>query len=164
MKKLLLLAAAAASMLVAAPVFAQDSRVVIDRDEEGMVEAGFQAGFPTGLSFKYWIERRNALQAGLAWQTAAGGWVANLDYLSHSESLVREADVKVPAYIGVGGRFIQFEDPDDTAFGPRIPIGVTAILQDVPISVFAEIAPAAEFGQGEPVFTADAAVGARLVF
>ena len=80
--------------------------------------------------------------------------------------MVDSPDIAIPFYVGLGGRFIQF-DRNDTALGPRIPIGVTALMKELPLSVFAEIAPAIEFEQQDnrdTTFTADAAVGARITF
>lgn len=165
----LILAVAVAVGSISAPAFAQDRAVVIeqqDADAHPDFEAGFQAGFPTGLSLKAWLDRTSAVAGAVSWLPGNDAWIANVDYLVHTRSMVDSPDIAIPFYVGLGGRFIQF-DRNDTAIGPRVPIGVTALMKEVPVSVFAEIAPALEFEQqddNDTVFTADAAVGARITF
>ena len=163
MKRLLTALVAAASLGWALPAAAQ-STVVIDDDEDALMEIGVTAGWPTGLSAKYWLDSRRALGAGLAWNPSAEGLTTNFDYLMHSGSLIESTEMHVPAYAGIGARVAQYDEDDEVVFGPRVPLGVTAIFDALPLSVFAEIAPTVEVGRDDPDVTADATLGARLVF
>lgn len=142
-----------------------DTRVVIERHEyEPRIEAGVQAGFPTGFTFKYWLDRRNAVDLAVARNFSTTGYSGNLDYLIHTRSFTGpESEVKVPVYLGAGARMIRFDD-GDTAIGPRMPFGIEAMMTRLPLAFFAEVAPTVELGAGDPTVTADAAVGGRLVF
>lgn len=164
MKRMLAAAIAAVSLAWALPAAAQ-SRVEVQEPGENLIEVGVSAGFPTGLSAKYWLDGRRALGAGLAWNPSADGLMINGDYLMHTRQSMIESDaMHVPVYAGVGGRIAQYGNDEGAVVGPRVPVGVTAVMEELPFSVFAEIAPVLEFGRGDPDVTADAAVGARLVF
>lgn len=165
MRKIIGAMAALGLAFAATPALAQDRTIIIEEeDARPDLEIGVQAGFPTGLSAKAWMTDNTAIQGAFAWQFGADAWTATLDYLLHSGDLTDSEELVMPIYIGAGARVIQFSD-DETAIGPRIPVGITAILQDAPLSVFAEIAPAFEFSDEDDTdFTADATVGARLYF
>lgn len=168
MKRTMFLAAVAAVVTAwAVPAAAQDSRVVIDREDEQMLEAGVIAGFPTGVSAKYWLDRRAAIQGAAAWSPGTGGLIGSVDALMHTKSLSSEEEISLPLYAGIGARVVEYDENTDNgewAVGPRIPIGVEAILRDLPVAFFAEVAPALEVGRGDPDVTGDAAVGARVIF
>lgn len=139
-------------------------RVIVTQEQAPRAELGLEAGFPSGLTGKYWINDKDAVQGGVSFLFPTDAFVMHADYLVHTPSLTDPSDeFKLPLYIGVGGRLISFHH-GDTAIGPRVPIGVEAIMKDVPISVFGEVAPALEVGSGPAVVTADASVGARVIF
>ncbi len=151
--------------LATANAATDNTRVVVERrDATPTIEAGVMAGFPTGFSFKYWMDSRSAHDLGISRNFATTGYMGNVDYLLHSVSLSgNDPNVRLPLYIGAGARLIRFDD-GDTGIGPRLPIGAEALLVQLPLSFFAEIAPAVEFTRGNSTVTADAGVGARLVF
>ena len=164
MKRILTAAVALLGLAWAAPAAAQ-SRIEVQEPGDNVIELGVSAGFPTGLSAKYWMDSRRAIGAGLAWNPSADGLLVHGDYLMHTRNSMVETDaMHVPVYAGVGGRIAQYSNDDGVVIGPRVPVGVTAVMEELPFSVFAEIAPVLEFGRGDPDVTADAAVGARLVF
>jgi hypothetical protein len=167
MKAVLTLALAALSIGFALPAAAQDTRLVIERDQEQMVEVGVIAGFPTGLSAKYWADRQLAVQAAAAFNPGTDGLNGSADALFHTASMAQDPEVFLPLYAGLGARVVEFDEgtaDGEWAVGPRVPMGAEAILRDLPVSFFAEIAPALELGRGDPDVTADAALGARVVF
>lgn len=164
MRRMLTAAIAAVTVAWAVPAAAQ-SRVEMQEPGENLIEVGVQAGFPTGLSAKYWLDSRRAIGGGLAWNPAADGLLVHGDYLMHTRNTILDVEgMHVPIYAGLGGRIAQYGNDEGAVIGPRVPLGVTAVMDELPFSVFAEIAPVLEFGRGDPDVTADAAVGARLVF
>lgn len=149
------------------PAAAQDTRVVIERQEGQLLEVGVIAGFPTGFSAKYWMDRKLGVQGAAAWNPATEGVTASADLLMHTESFAKGDEISLPLYAGLGARVIEYDEETENgvwAAGPRIPVGVEAILRDLPLSFFAEVAPTVEVGRGDPDVTADAAVGARVIF
>lgn len=153
-------------LALAAPAFAQDRVVIFDTDRDGpTAEIGLMTGYPTGITGKAWLDYNNAIGVGLGFVPATDSFIGNVDYLIHTDSLVGDS-ARMPFYIGLGLRGINYDDDgSDFAIGPRMPIGVTALFEQLPISLFAEIAPALEFdGDGNTVITADASIGGRVWF
>lgn len=146
------------------------SRTVVVREEVTyypVVEAGVQAGVLTGLSAKYWLSPYQGIAGGITWRFPDDGYSFNLDYVAHSFALrraMREPQgLRVPIYAGIGGKALRLSS-DEPVYGARFPLGVQGLFEDVPISVFAEVAPGAVFESEGPQFSADAGVGARVYF
>jgi hypothetical protein len=123
-------------------------------------ELGGILGFPTGISAKYWFNRRVSVDLAAAWAFEDGGsfevhsdLLYNLFFISTNYGLL-------PVYFGVGGAVYFTDDP---FAGVRIPIGVSYLLDEAPLSVFIEvvpiigIAPTSEFRFG-------GGIGARMTF
>src|SRR5690606_12634036 len=147
---------------------------------------GLELGAPFGLSGKYFLTESNALQFGLGaiyeHYYAGDGLHLYLDYLWHPVSLVSAQAFELPFYIGVGGRFWDFDycrGPDDrvcgyggSAFGIRIPLGISFDFNRVPLDVFFHIVPTLDFYRGDyhryydrgTHFGIDASVGVRYWF
>jgi hypothetical protein len=149
---------------------AQDRTVTIHQDFESYyptAEVGIQAGEPTGLSGKYWFSPWSALDMGLTWRFPKDGYSFNADYVAHSYVLRNSgnepAGAKIPLYAGAGVKALRLSS-DKPVLGARFPIGVDALLEAIPVSVFAEVAPGAVFEHEGPKFSADAGVGARVYF
>lgn len=167
MKRAMVVAAFAAVAAWALPAAAQETRVEIEREDEQLVEVGVVAGFPTGVSAKYWMNRTIGFQGAAAWNPGTEGLNGTMDALYHTESFSNDEEISLPLYAGLGARIVEHDRGDaasEWAVGPRVPLGVEAILRDLPVAFFAEIAPAVEAGRGDPDLTADAAVGARVIF
>lgn len=170
MKKVLgALGALVVAMGITAPAQAQERTIVVREEVRyyPTVEAGVQAGVLTGLSMKYWLNPYQGLQGGVTWRFPDDGYSFNLDYVAHSFALrraMREPQgIKMPLYAGVGAKALRLSS-DEPVYGARFPLGAQALFEEIPVSVFAEIAPGAVFESEGPEFSADAGIGARVYF
>ncbi|MBX2821743.1 MAG: hypothetical protein KTR29_18745 [Rhodothermaceae bacterium] len=101
--------------------------------------AGIIIGDPTGFTAKYWKNKENAYDFGLAWALGDNGSVLIYgDYIWHRFEITGEA--RTPLYFGVGAWF--GANDNRTGLGARIPLGVTHLFARDPIDVFFEIVPA----------------------
>lgn len=165
MKGIIVAIAASAAALAISSTASAQTRINIGQPTTAPpIEAGVQLGAPSGASFKVWLDPRSAVDLGVARNFWSPSYVMNGDYLLHSRSLLRNADfARLPVYVGVGGRVVRFDD-GTVQVGPRVPVGVEAMLTEMPLTFYAEVAPALEVGGGDTVITADADFGARVVF
>lgn len=123
--------------------------------------AGLMLGEPTGLSAKYWLSERGALDFGVAW--SFGNETAlhmHADYLFHEFDLVKVDDEPLIFYWG-GGVRLKFEN--QTKFGIRIPVGLAYELKRDPLEFFLELAPIVNLAPKTSA-SINAAVGARYYF
>lgn len=104
-------------------------------------EAGVILGEPTGLSGKWWFDNRSAVDVAAAWSFGdEGRFEVHADYLFHY--LYPDIPGELPLYFGLGPvLYIR----DDVVFGARLPIGVSYLFENAPLSAFAEIAPLVQF-------------------
>ena len=107
------------------------------------VGIGVIVGEPTGVSVKYWIDRTTAFDAAFAWSLAdSSPFQFHADYLIHGSSLnARSSEAKgsLPWYYGIGGRVKNIYN--ETHLGIRVPVGVTYLVSESPVDIFAEIVP-----------------------
>jgi hypothetical protein len=112
---------------------------------------GIILGEPTGLSAKYFISGRNAIDAALDFSFLDDAFYFQLDYIWHFGSLSRSA-TWLP-YVGVGGKVFIHDNHDDDdkhhhhhhdTLGIRVPLGIAFMPRSVPIDVFGEIVPGIE--------------------
>ncbi|MFL5814647.1 MAG: hypothetical protein ACJ763_13815 [Bdellovibrionia bacterium] len=117
---------------------------------------GVVLGEPTGITGKYWIDRRSAVDTTLSY-SFSDYFLVFADYLYHFPGAFGQTNEFVSAlnpYVGVGAEiFIQTQDTGNkdrtyfrsdqgsAGFGIRIPLGVEWRPVTVPLGVFAEIAP-----------------------
>ena len=130
--------------------------------QEHRIGAGVMLGEPTGPSVKYFLNQYNAIDAGLGWSFAGNNNVhIHSDYLWHNYELLRDlGEDRVPIYYGIGGR-VKFGG--DTRVGVRGPVGISYMLEQIPVDVFAEAGPVLDFTPSLRLgFTA--AIGARFWF
>ena len=136
---------------------------------------GLALGEPTGITGKYWFNRKNTLQFAVGWgYYPHGGGAIFCDYLYNVFPLVRAK--KVPfnllLYMGLGGKIGVWDrhdryDPDHTgvSIGLRIPFGVTMVFVRAPFEVFLELVPGLAFIHPEPFwFDFDGCLGGRFYF
>jgi hypothetical protein len=122
---------------------------------------GLELGEPTGLTGKYFLNDSNALDFGLgyiyhSYYYGDDGVHVYADYLWHPLSLVSAQAFELPLYIGVGGRFWDFDycyqrvcDYGGSAFGIRVPFGVAFDFNQVPLDVFISLVPVFDFISGD---------------
>ena len=128
-------------------------------ERPGNFGIGAILGGPTGISVKFWVSERNALDGALSW-TSSGSSHFHFDYLWHDFTRFKAKKGSLPLYYGVGGRF-NFDRKNK--FGVRGAIGVAYLFADVPLETFFEIVP---FLQLIPDTDAgmDVAIGIRYLF
>lgn len=134
---------------------------------------GVIAGEPTGVSLKYWLDGRHAVDAGIGWSFSENESLHfHADYLWHDFGLLRQGDLKgrLPMYYGVGAR-LKMENEgdghgsnkDDALLGARFPLGISWISSSAPVDVFLEIAPVLDLLPGTDL-SLNAAIGVRYWF
>lgn len=136
----------------------------VARSEHGGIGVGVVAGEPTGLSLKAWLNEESALDAGFAWSFSdRTSFHIHADYLWHNFNLLPVSTGEAPVYVGVGARIKFKDDNDDTRFGIRIPVGIAYHFPNVPVDVFAEIAPVLDVAP-DTEFDINGGVGVRYYF
>jgi hypothetical protein len=122
--------------------------------------AGVVFGEPTGLSAKYWLDSKRAIDGGLAWSFHKKGFLhVHADLLWHFPEVIRTS-VRLPLYAGIGGR-IRFDDPVHA--GVRIPVGIAWWVDGAPIDVFLEIVPILDLTPATE-FELNGGIGVRYFF
>lgn len=133
----------------------------IDYPQNERIGAGIIVGEPTGLSFKYWLTEKTALDAGFAWSFVdENAFQIQADYLIHNFSLIKVSEGKLPFYFGIGGRL---KLSHDVILSVRVPLGLAYIFRDEPIDIFLEIVPILDL-LPKTDFTISAAIGGRYFF
>jgi hypothetical protein len=116
---------------------------------------GLELGEPTGLNGKYFLSDSRALDFGVGYIYShyyyGDGVHLYADHLWHPVSLVSTPSLELPLYIGVGARFWDFEYCEriggdlfcdrGSAFGVRVPIGLSFDFNNVPIDIFVQLVP-----------------------
>jgi hypothetical protein len=98
------------------------------------VGIGIAIGEPTGPVFKCWLNRKNAVDAGIGFQK---NLVIYGSYLWHSWKIFPRIEKGLLAgYIGLGGRF-----GEKDTFGIRSVFGLDYLFENNPIELYLEIAP-----------------------
>ncbi len=111
-------------------------------DYVGRFGAGIQLGEPSGLSAKYWLNDKLAIDGAAGWSLYEhSDFYVQSDLLIHNFDLLPVPSGKFPVYIG-GGAFIRFRDEHhENQAGVRLPIGVDYLFDNAPVDVFVEFAP-----------------------
>ncbi len=135
---------------------------------------GLCLGEPAGVTAKYWLDERNALDAAVGYGFFPHKGVAvYADYLFNLHKPVRSGRVPFDLifYAGVGGKLGYWnhkhdgEDDSGLGVGVRAPFGLSMLLSRSPFEIFLEITPSIIFGAPDPVwFDFDACLGARFYF
>lgn len=138
----------------------QLERVDLDR----RFGAGLIIGEPTGASLKYYLSEKTAIDGAIGW-----GFHHETDLHLHGDYLWHFNDLfpsvsegHLSLYVGVGAR-VKFRDNDDDRVGIRVPVGLSYMLENVPVDGFVEVAPVIDFTPStRGGFTAG--IGARFWF
>jgi hypothetical protein len=122
---------------------------------------GVILGEPTGISFKTWLNKNQAIDAAAAWSFGGNdAFHIHGDYLFHNRTLLKFDRSTIPLYYGIGAR-LRFQD--DNKFGVRFPLGVTFFIREAPIDVFLELVPILNLAPATE-FDLNGAIGARYYF
>ena len=149
---------------------------------------GIMLGAPTGLSGKYFVGRSTAIDFGVGTiydYRDRRGFHIHGDFLWHPVSLASTHALELPFYIGVGARFLDGQrcyvyQPNGrcdyyyhgySAFGVRVPLGLSLDFNNVPLDVFFEVVPVLDFlTSRDPAydsavyFDVNGAIGVRYYF
>jgi hypothetical protein len=130
--------------------------------EPGNFGAGLIIGDPTGLTGKWWISERRAVDMSLGWDFSGKNdrVEVHADYLWQFPLDIAEMQGRLPLYIGVGGRLLTGHDAHA---GVRVPFGISYIFPRAPVEMFAEITPLMDLTPSTD-FGINAAVGVRFYF
>lgn len=131
---------------------------------------GLILGEPIGLSAKFWLDRGSALQFHLAWDFSDAGIGIYGDYLFHFD-VFDVSDFDLPLYVGGGLSYVTrnpgsrstSNNEPSSAFGLRLPLGITLLMHSLPLEFFGEIVPGLRLVPTTR-FNLDGAVGARYYF
>ncbi len=119
---------------------------------------GLELGEPTGITGKLFVSRNQAIDFGIGdlyhnYYVGGEGLHLYLDYLWHPVVLTKAEAFELPLYIGVGGRFWNFDYSCDRngicssadLFGIRVPVGISFDFNNVPLDIFLQLVPTLDF-------------------
>ena len=135
------------------PALAVTSRVGSAQD----LGLGIQLGQPMGVTGKYWLNSTTAVDGFMGYHFNHN-FDMHADYLWHSFSSFDVQSGRMPFYLGAGGRV---NLGNDSNFGLRLPLGVTYLLPNDPVEVYAEVAPVVRLLKNIGI-DIDGAVGVRV--
>jgi len=102
-----------------------------------VLEIGLGMGEPTGLTIKYWMTEKTAVDVGAGWSAKKKLLDVYLDYQYHY--FWSEFDAKeLPIYTGAG---IMASLNSDFMVGLRIPFGTEYLIEGPRLVAFAQVAP-----------------------
>jgi hypothetical protein len=138
---------------------------------------GLELGAPFGLNGKWFFNPSQALDFGIGddyTYSNRSGFPVYGDLLFHPVSLASTPAFELPFYVGIGGRVWNFNDsgrlaPNDaTAFGVRVPLGLSFDFNAIPLDAFVQVVPTLDFFTGNAAHSifvdVDFSIGARYWF
>ncbi len=103
--------------------------------------AGVILGEPTGVSVKWWLSERSALDGALGWSFAdEDNFEMHADYLYHFNDVIPVERGRLPLYVGAGLRY-KVRDNEDDLFGFRGVVGIDYLFDNAPVDIFFEAGP-----------------------
>lgn len=124
----------------------------------GDAGGGVVLGAPTGITGKLWLDGKQALDAGLGWNSELTVYG---DYLWHVWDLLPQpSQGKLPVYLGLGMQGRMYHEAE---FGLRTVAGIAYWLPRDPVEIFAEIVPVFHLTRATG-FGVDGAIGVRYYF
>lgn len=106
--------------------------------------AGVILGEPTGVSLKYFLTDTTAIDGAIGWGFHRETDVhLHSDFLWHLHDIASVPEGQLSLYFGVGAR-LKVRDGEDR-LGVRVPVGVSYLLDNVPVDMFLEVAPILDF-------------------
>lgn len=122
---------------------------------------GLILGEPTGLSGKYWISPRTAIDGAFAWSIdKKSGVHLHSDYLWHDYRIISVIKGKLPIYYGIGARMVF---ASDNILGVRGVAGINYLFDGTPLDIFLEIVPILDLAP-KVGFDFNGAIGIRYYF
>ena len=122
---------------------------------------GVILGQPTGVSFKVWTGRSQAIDVAVAWAfDREDALHVHLDYLFHNFRVFKAEKGQLVLYYGIGGRV---KAESETRVGIRIPIGLSYLFEKDPIEIFFELGPIMDLTPST-LFRMSSGVGVRYFF
>jgi hypothetical protein len=114
------------------------------QSEKGVFGLGLIVGEPTGVAAKLYLSDDTAIDAAVGGAVIGRGIQVHADHLWHPWVLEKTASFVLPAYVGLGGRFL-FHDrgassDDDLHLGARAVAGALFDFREIPLDVFLEFA------------------------
>ncbi len=121
---------------------------------------GVVFGEPTGISGKYWLDGKRAIDGGIAWSFHDKGFLhLHADLLWHFPDVIK-SKVRLPIYAGIGAR-VRFDNP--ARVGVRVPVGLAWWVDDIPLDVFLELVPILDLTPATK-FALNGGIGVRYFF
>ena len=112
---------------------------------QGPFGLGVVVGEPSGVSAKYFLDARHAVDLALDFSVVDDAFYVHGDYVLHVPSLLAGLPGgRWLAYVGVGGKVKVRErkkDRDEAGLSVRVPLGVAWMPKAAPIDVFLEVVP-----------------------
>jgi hypothetical protein len=158
--------AAAQQVVVTEPVPATERNVGV----------GLVAGTGLAVTARWWLGPDTSVDTRLGIDGLGEGLLSlSADYQYDLLDIIPSgAAVHMPVYVGIGAQVGIDVSPNDGAFdgddfglGARVPVGIRAEFERVPVDIFAEFVPRLmliEPGIGGPAFDLSAGIGARFFF
>ncbi len=133
---------------------------------------GIALGSPSGLTGKYYLNDKNAIQGTVGLGFVDGNhFNVTVDYLYHF-NLMGQSAFKLDAYAGFGAYLWKWFDNDNSndnadkkmiGIGARIPLGLAFVFAKLPIDIYLEVAPSLTV-VGRTGFGVSGALGFRYYF
>jgi len=141
-------------------IFIATNALALERKKFGV---GIIAGEPTGITVKYMLDDKSAIDAGVGWETSGDNeFHIYGDYLYHMNDLIKVPHGKLPLYFGGGLRFIDREKKKDK-LGIRIPAGIEYLFKDLSLGAFFELVPVLNLTP-DTDFDFEGGIGIRFFF
>ena len=168
-----------AALMVACSVLLAAGRSEAGSPQGKAFGLGLSLGEPLGLSAKWWLDRKSALDMAFGYgYFPHSGPALFVDYVYHVFTIVRpgKAPFYLELYMGAGAKcgfwyYRWYRDKDywetrhGFGFGIRFPVGLAMNFTRAPFDVFLELVPAMAFVTPDPVFfDFDGAIGGRFYF
>lgn len=132
--------------------------------QKGDTEVGIILDDPVFLSVKRWLGRTTAIDGALSLKdggnNSGSSYELHVDYLKHDFGMFPVNDGALPVYYGIG---IKIEDDNDFTTSIRVPVGISYLFEDVPLSVFFEYALLLEVTSSTSL-NSETALGVRYYF
>lgn len=165
MKKILLIISAFLLMF-SFSVFAKKASIKVNFGAKSVysgIGVGFFCAGENVLSIKKFIDKDNALQAGLGWDYG-GGYSLSVDYLFNNFDLIQIDPGTCILYWGLGAQVGTGYNDWGFNLGFRIPLGISYVFEGIPLDITLQFVPVIGFAGGEFHPWPTGGLGARYYF